>query len=448
MLCENAPKEYADRSTLWNAVEKSEKAVNAQLAREIEIALPVELSREQQIELTKQYVKRNFVENGMCADVCVHDTGTGNPHAHIMLTMRPFNEDKTWGLKERKCYVLDGNGERIPLINPKTGTQKVDRRNRKQWKREYVQVNDWNFRGNAEEWREKWSEEVNAFMERENHADRVDHRSYKRQGVEQIPTVHLGVAAHQMETRKGVKTERGNRNREVENINREIRQLRARIRKATEWIYSQPIEDAPKMVEIATRISKGENLNTQWKKIASLQTSAKLLFFMQNNSITDMAQLADKVKKINNEFYDVAKSIKAVDRRIETLTEHLAQYEIRKQNKAVYEKYNAIQPALADKILRRDPKADFYEKHGKEIRQFESAKDYFGGGMNGRTKIPIKEWKAEHEKLTAERFNLCESYYRLKDEVHNVEILRKGAEEIMREETQREQRTRKREMEL
>jgi hypothetical protein len=68
--------------------------------------------------------------------------------------------------------------------------------------------------------------------------------------------------------------------------------------------------------------------------------------------------------------------------------------------------------------------------------------------MNGRTKIPIKEWKAEHEKLTAERFNLCESYYRLKDEVHNVEILRKGAEEIMREETQREQRTRKREMEL
>jgi len=106
MLPDNAPTEFADRSTLWNAVEKSEKAVNAQLAREIEVALPVELTREQQIELTKQYVKRNFVDNGMCADVCVHDTGTGNPHAHIMLTMRPFNKDKTWGLKERKvqCY--------------------------------------------------------------------------------------------------------------------------------------------------------------------------------------------------------------------------------------------------------------------------------------------------------------------------------------------------------
>jgi ribosomal protein S6 len=168
---------------------------------------------------------------------------------------------------------------------------------------------------------------------------------------------------------------------------------------------------------------------------------------MQNNSITDMAQLADKVKKINNEFYDVAKSIKTTDRRMETLTEHLAQYEIRKQNKAVYERYNAIQPALADKILRRDPKADFYEKHGKEIQQFENARDYFDGAMNGRTKIPIKDWKAEYEKLTAERFTLCESYYRLKDDVRNVEILRKGAEEIMREEQQQKQHTRKHEME-
>jgi hypothetical protein len=367
---------------------------------------------------------------------------------HIMLTMRPLNEDKTWGLKERKSYALDENGERIPLIDPKTGQQKIDSRNRKQWKREYVQVNDWNFRGYAEEWREKWSEEVNTFMERENHTDRVDHRSYARQGIEQVPTVHMGVAACQMEKR-GISTERGNHNREVESINREIRQLRARIRKATEWIYSQSIENAPRMVEVATRISKGENLNTQWKKIVNLKVSAKMLYFMQNNNITDMAQLAAKVKKINNEFYDVAKSIKATDRRIETLTEHLAQYEIRKQSKAVYERYNAIQPALADKILRRDPKADFYEKHGKDIRQFENAKDYFDGVMNGRTKIPIKEWKAEFEKLTAERFTLCESYYRLKDEVRSVEILRKGAEEIMREETQKEkQRNRSHSMEL
>jgi Fe2+ transport system protein B len=105
-----------------------------------------------------------------------------------------------------------------------------------------------------------------------------------------------------METRKGVKTERGNHNREIESINREIRQLRARIRKYNEWIYSQPIEDTPKMIEVATRNSKGENLNTRWKKVANLQSNAKLLCFMQDNHITDMAQLADKVKKINNEF--------------------------------------------------------------------------------------------------------------------------------------------------
>jgi ATP-dependent exoDNAse (exonuclease V) alpha subunit len=102
LLPENAPMDYQDRAVLWNAVEKIEKAKNSQLAREIEIALPVELSLLQNKSLVREYVKRNFVEHGMCADVCIHDTGNGNPHAHIMLTMRPISEDGTWGAKSKK----------------------------------------------------------------------------------------------------------------------------------------------------------------------------------------------------------------------------------------------------------------------------------------------------------------------------------------------------------
>ena len=96
LLPDNAPPEYADRAVLWNAVEKIEKAKNSQLAREIELALPVELTKEQNIFLVREYVKRYFVAQGMCADIAIHDTGGGNPHAHVLLTMRPFNEDKTW----------------------------------------------------------------------------------------------------------------------------------------------------------------------------------------------------------------------------------------------------------------------------------------------------------------------------------------------------------------
>ena len=114
MLPAHAPPEFADRSTLWNSVEQIEKARDSQLAREIEAALPRELSREQQLALVRAYVKDNFVDKGMCADFAIHDKGTGNPHVHIMLTVRPLKENGAWGAKCRKAYDLDENGQRIP----------------------------------------------------------------------------------------------------------------------------------------------------------------------------------------------------------------------------------------------------------------------------------------------------------------------------------------------
>ena len=141
LLPDHAPAAFSDRAVLWNAVEKIEKAKNAQLAREIEIALPRELTREQGISLVREYVKEQFVNAGMCADFAIHDTGGGNPHAHIMLTMRPIQQGGAWGAKQKKEYILDPQGKKI--YDPK----------KRQYKCKAIPATDWNEQTKAEEWR-------------------------------------------------------------------------------------------------------------------------------------------------------------------------------------------------------------------------------------------------------------------------------------------------------
>ena len=196
-------------------MEAIEKSSDAQLAREIEVALPVELSRVEQLALVRSFVKDNFVDAGMCADFAIHDKGTGNPHAHIMLTIRPIKENGKWGAKCRKVYDLDGQGRRIP--DGKGG-----------WKSHREDTTDWNQRGNAEKWRAAWAAYTNRALEAAGRPERIDHRSYKRQGVDKIPTVHMGPAASQME-RRGVATEKGDINREIAADNKLLKEIKARI---------------------------------------------------------------------------------------------------------------------------------------------------------------------------------------------------------------------------
>ena len=158
----------------------------------------------------------------MCADFNIHDTGSGNPHAHILLTMRPMDEQGKWLPKSKKEYVLDENGERIRLASGRYKTRKVD-------------LVDWNSHDNAEVWRKAWADLANSFLEQSNRPERIDHRSYERQGIEQIPTVHIGVAASQME-KKGIVTERGELNRSIKAANRMLREIRAQIGKLKEWL--------------------------------------------------------------------------------------------------------------------------------------------------------------------------------------------------------------------
>lgn len=217
ILCKNAPEEYADRATLWNEVQKVEKASDARLAREWELAIPRELSLEQGQKLVHDFAQ-SLADEGMCVDVAIHDKGDGNRHAHILGTTRPIKENGQWGQKEKKDYALDENGERIPIINPETGQQKLDSRNRKQWKRITVQANDWNKIEKVEEWRERWARECNKYLEKDK---QIDHRSFKRQGKEQLPTIHEGYVARQIQQRTG--------NSELCQVNKEIKKANAEL---------------------------------------------------------------------------------------------------------------------------------------------------------------------------------------------------------------------------
>lgn len=212
MLCENAPKEYQDRQTLWNAVEQIEKSSKAQLAREYEVALPVELSREEQIKLVRDFAKENFVDNGMCVDFSIHDKEDGNPHAHIMLTTRPIEQDNSWGVKQRKEYILD-----------KKGQKQYDKK-KQTYKCKTVKTTNWDSKEFLQRSRESWAEKVNQELEKKSLPQRVDHRSFKEQGIEKIPTQHIGVSANAMEKR-GIESQRGNENREIKKANGQIQTI-------------------------------------------------------------------------------------------------------------------------------------------------------------------------------------------------------------------------------
>lgn len=247
-LCENAPAEYADRSILWNAVHQIEKAKNARLWREIEVALPKELSREEQIQTVRDFVKQQ-TEKGMCADWSLHDKADGNPHAHIMLTVRSIESNGKWAPKSRKVYDLDKNGERI--------LQKIDKTGRKQYKSHKEDYNDWNAAERVEEWRAAWAACCNARLAVR---DRIDHRSYARQGVDQIPTIHEGYAARQL-TAQGLPSERVL-------LNDEIRQKNTLL----QWIATQlkTIGEEIKQLIAEQSREKGSAINAGKQRIADL----------------------------------------------------------------------------------------------------------------------------------------------------------------------------------
>ena len=193
-LPDYAPAEFANREKLWNSVQCAERKKGARLFREIMAAVPRELSRDQQIRLGRDFAK-SLAAQGLCADWSFPDKGDGNPHIHFLCTTRPLNSDGSWAeAKERKAYALDTAGNRIPIIDPKTGKQKIGARGRKLWKRVSTKANVWDEAETAKKWKLNWERCANAALREAGQDAHIDMRSYRdREGLEacRIPQQHL-----------------------------------------------------------------------------------------------------------------------------------------------------------------------------------------------------------------------------------------------------------------
>ena len=261
-LPEYAPQEWQDREKLWNAVEEVETAKDSRLAREFVVALPIELSQEQQIELLQGFIREQFVSDGMCADAAIHNTDGHNPHAHILLTVRPLDEQGRWQYKTEKEYLCMRNGEKKGLTAAefksaqnegwekqypyKVGKKKVYmtpsaaeaqglvRADKHPKSTRYGRQNPISARWNSEEqlvvWRAAWADVTNRHLERYGHDERIDHRSNAARGLDEWPTIHEGVTARALE-RKGVIADRCEINRQIKADNALLRELKAAVKK-------------------------------------------------------------------------------------------------------------------------------------------------------------------------------------------------------------------------
>lgn len=239
LLPPNAPKEYLDRETLWNSAESVEKSWNSQLARNIVAALPKEIPREQFPEMVRKFCNEQFVSKGMCCDFSIHDKGDGNPHVHILLSLRAIDENGKWMPKCRKEYDLDDYGNRIILPSGEYKSHRVD-------------TTDWNKKENSEIWRDAWAKIQNEYFEKNGIDERIDLRSYEKQGIDKLPTVHLGPYASMLE-KEGTATELGEFNRAIEQHNSKKSALLEMLKELVEWVK-----------EIAELIQKLKtNLNRQ-----------------------------------------------------------------------------------------------------------------------------------------------------------------------------------------
>ncbi|NBI69118.1 conjugal transfer protein TraA [Pseudoflavonifractor sp. 60] len=412
MLPSHAPPEFQDRSTLWNSVEQIEKSSDAQLAREIEVALPVELSRAEQLALVRSFVKDNFVDAGMCADFAIHDKGTGNPHAHIMLTIRPIREDGKWGAKCRKVYDLDSQGQRIP--DGKGG-----------WKSHREDTTDWNQRGNAEKWRATWAAYTNRALEAAGRPERIDHRSYKRQGVDKIPTVHMGPAASQME-RRGIVTEKGNINREIAADNKLLKEIKARITRLYNWSKEQSTQSQGResIMDFLLQARQDTAPASQYAKVKSLKADAKLFNFLMENGISSMEQLYEKVSAMNSGYYDLRGKIVKAERRLSVLNEHLEMW-------AQYQKYKSVRQKL-DKVAPAK-REQFAQRHSADLALFDAAVRYLDTLKASGESITPKAWRMEAQRLTAEKEADYLKMRAMREDIKAIETLKKTADRLARE---------------
>ena len=348
LLPAHAPPEFADRNKLWNSAEAAEPNWNSQLARRLKIALPVELSMEDNIALAREYCEKEFASKGMIVDLAVHDPEppNHNPHFHVLLTMRPLDEKGNWAPKARKEYVLDKDGNRIRGPNGKYKVRKIP-------------TVDWNARGNAEIWRHDWENLQNQYLERAGRAERVCMKSYERQGLDTIPTVHMGPAVMALE-RKGIRTDVGNLNREIRAVNAMIRFLKDTILKLTSWLADlrqaiKEIEMEPEEIYLVDLLNRkfDQRANERfltWRNSHAVKKAGSADFkrfvaivnYMRQNNVLTVGDLETRLSDIHSREQSLREGIRKGGRRMKEIETILATAKRRSELDPIHDKYKKM----------------------------------------------------------------------------------------------------------
>ena len=387
LLPPHAPREYAERQTLWNAVEDAERNKNAQLAYSFDIALQNEFTMEENIQLARKFLLDNFVSRGMIVDFAVHqpdkDGGIANPHFHVMCPIRPLNPDGTWGVKQRRVYRENG-------------------------KFDAVSTTDWGKPETLEAWREAWAAMCNAKFEEKGLPCRIDHRSYKRQGVEQIPTVHEGVAVRQMEAR-GIVTDKGEHNRWIKSASAMLRTLGERMKTLVDWLSNTRAKlDKPYSPSLAKLLADYYNSRNagEWSnkaKVGNLKRLTSAITYLEENGLHTLDDLEAPLDSLHSSLDEVKATLDANKKRSKELRGWLRYAELFKSLKPVHDELCAIRW--------KSKREKFKSEHESELRQFYMA----------RRKLPVgihtAEWQRELDALKRENDAAYAEYKTLRVEL-------------------------------
>ena len=330
LLPSHAPPEYADRETLWNAVEKAERGKKAQLAYSFDIALQNEFSMKENIDLARQFLLQNFVSRGMVTDFAVHqpdkeDGGISNPHFHVMCPIRPIEPDGKWGKKQRREYVLDEHGE---CVLDEVGNYVFNA----------VHTTDLGKPETLEAWRQAWADLCNAKFTEKGLDCRIDHRSFARQGVEQIPTQHEGPTVRAMEA-KGIRTNKGDLNRFIRKTNALLREAKEKIAALIGWLKDVKAELAkpqPPMLNDLLALhcaNRNKGAYSNKAKNANLQRYAEAFSLLQSKKLYTVDDLDNALHAMQDKIDTLKKSASSKQARIKEVDELLRMVDYYKSGK-------------------------------------------------------------------------------------------------------------------
>ena len=436
LLPSHAPLEYADRETLWNEVEKAERGKKAQLAYSFDIALQNEFSMQENIELTRQFLLEQFVNRGMVVDFAVHspdkeDGGISNPHFPVMCPIRPIEPDGKWGNKQRREYVLDEHGERTL---DEAGNYVFNA----------VPTTDWGSSETLEHWRQAWADLCNTKFAEKGLDCQIDHRSYARQGIEQIPTVHEGPSVRAMEA-KGIRTNKGDLNRWIKTTNNLIRNLKKKISMLLDWLKEAHEElskpKAPNLAQLLSEYYTNRNAGawSQKAKIGNLKEFNEIVNYLMENKLTTPEELQERVSALSNRIDILKSDLRSKSDRMKELDKLLRMVQFYTEGKPVADKLVTIKW--------KGKREQFAFENENALRLYHMAerklKPYFRDG-----KLPITAWRKERDRLEQEYKTEQAELSPIYVEVKKLWQIKYKVEQVIREQERQNAVTRQKKQEI